>query len=79
MKVELIKDDDDKPIGYKIIKENDDDCDVINNIRNLIFFGFDDPHVKYAGRTSSVGERADGSKYDQVETLSFKQKIHITH
>jgi hypothetical protein len=69
MDIILIKEDG-KVIGWDIVRDDsDEDKDIINTMRNKIFFGFDDTEIKYDGRT---GED------NQVDSLRFRQKMHKT-
>lgn len=68
MEIIIKQDDKGNDIGYTIKRgESDKDKDAINRMRNLIFFGMDETHIKYDGRT---GEN------NQVDTLKFIQKQH---
>lgn len=59
MKIEFIKDDNDKTIGYKLIPENESEKYQINEIRNEYFFG----SVKYAGREKGCSKFAGNLKF----------------
>lgn len=43
----------DNPVGWSITGETEEEKNIINSIRNLSFFGFDDTAIKYNGRTNS--------------------------
>jgi len=54
MKLELIKDDNNKLSGYKIIRETEDELEAIEMVRDMYFWG----HLgklKYGGRSSAPG------------------------
>ena len=54
MKLELIRDDNNKLSGYKIIRETSDELDTIEIVRDMYFWG----HLgklKYGGRCSEPG------------------------
>lgn len=71
MKIELIKNEDKDIIGWDIVRgDSDSDKDIINTMRNMIFFGFDDTHIKYAGRTGDD---------NQVDSLKFRMKKVINN
>ena len=52
MKIELTRDTDNKIVGYKMIKESNEDTNIIEIIRDMHFFGFGETLVKYDGRSS---------------------------
>jgi hypothetical protein len=63
MKLELIRDDNNKLSGYKIIRETSDELDTIEIVRDMYFWG----HIgklKYGGRCSEPGT-------DDTMELSF--------
>jgi hypothetical protein len=52
MKLELIKDENNKLSGYKIIRETEDELETIEMVRDMYFWG----HLgklKYGGRSSA--------------------------
>ena len=54
MKLELIRDDNNKLSGYKIIRETEDELEAIEMVRDMYFWG----HLgklKYGGRKSKPG------------------------
>jgi hypothetical protein len=59
MKIEFIKDDNDKKIGYKLIPENESEKYQINEIRNQYFWG----SVKYNGRENGCSKFAGNLKF----------------
>jgi len=63
MKIEFIKDDNDKKIGYKLIPENESEKYQINEIRNEYFFG----SVRYAGREGGCSKFAGNLKFKFYE------------
>jgi len=50
MKVEIIKDDNNQPIGWSMEGENREEINKLIDIRNLQFFGVDETAIKYNGR-----------------------------
>jgi len=54
MKLELIKNHDNKISGYKIIRETSDELDTIEIIRDMYFWGHLGK-IKYGGRCSEPG------------------------
>jgi hypothetical protein len=50
MHVEIIKDENNKPIGWSMQGENKEEINKLCDIRNLQFFGFDDTAIEYNGR-----------------------------
>jgi len=52
MKLELIRNADNKIVGYKLLKEATDDTFAIEYVRDMIFFGMDDYKLTYDGRTT---------------------------
>lgn len=63
MKVKLIKDKDNKVVGWDLIRDNDEEAGAINTMRNMLFFGMYEDVVEYDGM--------DGTE-TQVETLKFR-------
>jgi hypothetical protein len=63
MKLELIRDDNNNLSGYKIIRETEDELDIMEIVRDIYFWG----HIgklKYGGRKSEPGT-------DNTMELSF--------
>ena len=52
MKLELIRNADNKIVGYKLLKEATDDTFAIEYVRDMIFFGMDEWELTYDGRTT---------------------------
>jgi hypothetical protein len=50
MKIALIKDSENKTIGYTIEGETKDEKLIVNSIRNMHFFGINDSEIVYDGR-----------------------------
>lgn len=72
MKIEL-KIIDDEVVGYDIIAETEEESLVMGNVRNLLFFGFDDTHIVYDGMETK-DETQEGMRL--VSKLKFIQSIH---
>ena len=70
MKIALIKDSENKTIGYTIEGETKDEKLIVNSIRNMHFFGMDDSRIVYNGREKNPNEPEYAGK------LIFKQKSH---
>ena len=68
MKLELIRNSDDRIVGYKLIKEESDDTASFEAIRDMHFFGVNDNVIKYHGRTSDIT--------DATTELKFATKAH---
>lgn len=67
MKVELIIKDG-NPIGWTIEGETAEEKSVVNVVRNLQFFGFEETRIVYGGRT--------GEGYEYAGKLIWVQKQH---
>jgi hypothetical protein len=52
MKLELIKDENNKLSGYKIIRETEDELEAIEMVRDMYFWGHLGK-IKYGGRISA--------------------------
>ena len=50
MKVEIIRNENQEAIGWSIEATTEDEKSIVNTIRNLSFFGFDDTAIRYNGR-----------------------------
>lgn len=72
MLIEIIKDQNNNDIGWSITGETHEEKLKVNAIRNLVFFGFDDTRIEYAGRSNSRGTNDAG-------TLTWKQQKFINH
>ena len=92
MKLELIRDDNNNLSGYKIIRETEDELEVIEMVRDMYFWG----HLgklKYGGRCSEPGtddtmelkfvtQEYDNQQTEKLKTLveEYKQeKLTNTH
>lgn len=67
MKIELIRNEDKTSVGYKLVKEDTDDAEVVYRVRDMLYWGTGYYEVVY-----------DGAKFDPetgypVE-LQFKYK-----
>lgn len=74
MKVELIYIEG-KPVGWKIIPENESDDLTIATMRDLQFFGMNENHVEYGGM--KLKDQNIGKVIGNLESLSFMQKKYI--
>ena len=73
MKIPIIRNEDNEPVGYDLIPETEEDYNNLGTIRNMVFFGFDDTAIKYDGREMSV----DGSyESKDIKRLRFRKKSH---
>ena len=70
MIVQIIRDEDNKPIGWSIKGETPKEKLIVNTIRNMQFFGYEDTAIEYAGRTDS-----DDANHD-AGTLAWKLFIY---
>ena len=77
MKLELIRDDNNKLSGYKIIRETEDELEAIEMVRDMYFWG----HIgklKYGGRCSEPGTdntmelKFVTQEYDNQQTEKLK-------
>ena len=92
MKLELIRDDNNKLSGYKIIRETEDELEAIEMVRDMYFWG----HLgklKYGGRCSKPGTddtmelKFVTQEYDNQQTEKLKilvkeykqEKLNNTH
>ena len=69
MNVQIIKDENNKAIGWSIEGETEQEKLTVNAIRNLQFFGYKETAIEYAGR--------EGGDINYAGKLSWKQKQHI--
>ena len=72
MRIELVFDKDKKPVGYNIVPETAEDDDDIAVVRNMIFFGFNEDHIEYAGFKSKDPDK--GKVVGNIECLMFLKK-----
>lgn len=70
MKLEILEDENGSAIGWSMSGENPEEVKKLATVRNLQFFGFNETHVKYDGRT---GEHGD---VDNPMILNWRQKEH---
>ena len=52
MKIQLTRNADNKIVGYKMIKESEEDADTIEFIRDMYFWSIGDQVLTYDGRNS---------------------------
>jgi hypothetical protein len=52
MKIELTRNNDNKIVGYKLLREDTDDSNVIECVRDMLFYGMDDSVLIYDGRNT---------------------------
>jgi len=70
MKLELIRNAENRLVGYKLLKEATDDLYDFESVRNMIFFGCGDDSLTYDGR------KTDDQDYTVVRWVSKShQKI----
>ena len=63
MKIEFIKNNDDKRVGYKLISETEDDFLKMGAIRDMIFFGLDGKEIVYDGREMTPDDRIQALRW----------------
>lgn len=73
MIVNLIKNEENKIIGWSMTGESEDEIDKIRYIRDMQFGGLGETAIEYGGRSNS------DDKNNYPGTLSWKQKKYITH
>ena len=71
MKVNIKTDEKGYAIGYDLIPESKEEQLTLGTVRNMIFFGIDDTHLEYDGRTSETIEGVD-----YITSLKWIQKKH---
>lgn len=59
MQVELITDNNDRPIGYSMQGENKEEIDKLAQIRDMTFFGYGDTCMRYNGRKGGDAEKGN--------------------
>ena len=69
MKLELVRNTDNKVVGYKMIRESHDDVETFEHIRDMYFWGLNENVLTYDGRV------ADNTTDETVE-LKFATKAH---
>jgi len=70
MKVEILRDENNRAIGWTITGETPEEKLTVNTIRNLQFWGSGDTSIEYAGREGGSKDNSDAG------TLKWKQSIH---
>ena len=73
MILELIRNEDNKVIGWSLEGESGEDMQKLRAIRDLSFWGLDDTAVEYNGRAKSNDDAGNPG------ILSWKQKKYIKH
>lgn len=53
MQLELIRDEANKIVGYKLIKQETDNTREFEYVRDMIFYGMDEDLLTYDGRTTN--------------------------
>lgn len=71
-KIELVYNENEKPIGYKLVQEEDEGKEFAY-IRNAHFFGMGDKAITYAGRKSKEGQENEYTG-DSLEHLKFLER-----
>jgi hypothetical protein len=80
MKLELIKDENNKLSGYKIIRETEDELEAIEMVRDMYFWGYLGK-LTYGGRSSSPGTddtcelRFITEEYKQQEKTNLYKRL----
>ena len=72
MKLELLRNADNKVVGYKMIKELSDDTAVFEQIRDMYFWNIDDQVLTYDGRTSDEQDYTTSLKFVTKEEHKIK-------
>jgi len=76
MKLELIRDHNNKLSGYKIIRETSDELDTIEIIRDMYFWGHLGK-IKYGGRCSEPGtDNTMELKFYTEEYAQLEKEMH---
>jgi hypothetical protein len=78
MKVELIKNNEGRAVGYRLIKELSDDPEVLDTIGALHYWGKKEANVKediqYAGRVFNSEGTTEITFFRKTEKLKRKEK-----
>jgi hypothetical protein len=72
MKIKILKDEDNTPIGWSMKGENKKEIAKLCDIRNLQYFGIDDTAIRYNGRKKS------NDKKNNPGILSWVQQRFIS-
>ena len=67
MKMELIRNDANRVVGYKLIREATDDIATIEQARDMLFWGMDEDELGYNGRKT---------ENDETIELRFATRAH---
>lgn len=70
MKVTILRNEKNLPIGWEMESENDQEINTINSIRNMQYFGIDGTAIRYNGRRG-------GNDTTNAGILSWKQAQYI--
>jgi len=76
MKVEIIKDKDNHPIGWTMEGENREEMDKLIDIRNLQFFGFNSTNIVYNGRKGGNNKEFNPGVLSWIQER-FTKKIKL--
>ena len=68
MKMEITRNADNKVVGYKLIKEEHDDLETFERVRDMYFWALDQEVLVYDGRKSDDN--------DNTTELNFATKAH---
>lgn len=68
MNIEIVRDENNKPIGWEMSGENKEELNKLCIIRDLQFWGYGVTSIKYAGRTESDDANNNPGK------LTWRQK-----
>lgn len=74
MKIELIHNESNEIVGYKLIKEDTDPTDVVNIVRRLVFTGMDDELIEYFGRKSDDNNNTTELRFCTKRHHAYIQK-----
>lgn len=68
----LIKDENGKPIGWKMSPTTEEEHVIVSTIRDLQFFGVDDTYPKYNGL--ELIDPVKGKVHGNIKKISWLQK-----
>ena len=76
MKIELVKNENGLTIGYKMIAETSEDTPIIEQVRDMYFWGYEQTKVEYDGRVSA-NDKNDTTTEIRFKLACFKKKNGI--
>ncbi len=77
MKLEIIKDEKNNPIGWDLTGETQEEIYAVNAVRNMQFFGFDNTAIRYAGRKGGSKDNSDAGTLMWRQKATFNPKISL--